>query len=57
MKKSLNGLSLFALAATAAAGLASSADAADVAIFHQFGAGNILTNMDVRVELLEESLS
>lgn len=26
-------------------------DAADVSIFHQFGAGDILTNMDVRVEL------
>ena len=27
-------------------------DAADVSVFHQFGAGDILTNMDVRVELL-----
>ncbi|MDA3904284.1 MAG: transglutaminase family protein [Desulfuromusa sp.] len=27
-------------------------DAADVSIFHQFGAGDILTNMEVRVELL-----
>ena len=27
-------------------------DAADVSIFHQFGAGDILTNLDVRVELL-----
>jgi transglutaminase-like putative cysteine protease len=26
-------------------------DAADVSVFHQFGAGDILTNMDVRVEL------
>jgi transglutaminase-like putative cysteine protease len=26
-------------------------DAADVSIFHQFGAGDILTNMEVRVEL------
>ena len=27
-------------------------DAADVSVFHQFGAGDILSNMDVRVELL-----
>lgn len=27
-------------------------DAADVSVFHQFGAGDILTNMEVRVELL-----
>ena len=27
-------------------------DAADVSVFHQFGAGEILSNMDVRVELL-----
>ena len=27
-------------------------DAADVSIFHQFGAGDILTNMDVRVKLI-----
>jgi hypothetical protein len=26
--------------------------AADVSIFHQFGAGDILTRMEVRVELL-----
>ena len=31
-------------------------DAADVSVFHQFGAGNILTNMDVRVELLSDML-
>lgn len=29
-------------------------DAADVSVFHQFGGGDILTNMDVRVELLED---
>jgi transglutaminase-like putative cysteine protease len=28
-------------------------DAADVSIFHQFGAGDLLTRMDVRVEQLE----
>ncbi len=28
-------------------------DAADVSIFHQFGAGDILMNMDVRVEFLD----
>lgn len=30
-------------------------DAADVSIFHQFGAGDILSCLDVRVELLEET--
>lgn len=30
-------------------------DAADVSVFHQFGAGNILSNMDVRAELLHEA--
>jgi transglutaminase-like putative cysteine protease len=29
-------------------------DAADVSIFHQFGAGDILSGMDVRVELLND---
>lgn len=28
-------------------------DAADVSVFHQFGAGDILTNMEVRVKLLQ----
>jgi transglutaminase-like putative cysteine protease len=28
-------------------------DAADVSVFHQFGAGDILTNMEVRVELVD----
>jgi len=28
-----------------------------VSVFHQFGAGDILTNMDVRVELLSDVLS
>jgi len=31
-------------------------DAADVSIFHQFGAGDILTNMEVHVEALEFTL-
>jgi transglutaminase-like putative cysteine protease len=31
-------------------------DAADVSIFHQFGAGDILLNMDVRVELFDRLL-
>lgn len=30
-------------------------DAADVSIFHQFGAGDILSNMDIRVELLNQA--
>ena len=30
-------------------------DAADVSIFHQFGAGCLLNNMDVRVDLLDNS--
>jgi transglutaminase-like putative cysteine protease len=30
-------------------------DAADVSIFHQFGAGGILSNMEVRVELLHDA--
>jgi len=32
-------------------------DAADVSIFHQFGAGDILSNLDVRVELLAHAPS
>ncbi len=32
-------------------------DAADVSVFHQFGAGDILTNMEVRVELLRDVYS
>jgi len=34
--------------------IAYGSDAADVSIFHQFGAGDILSNLDVRVELLTE---
>lgn len=30
-------------------------DAADVSVFHQFGAGNILSSMEVRVELLHNA--
>ena len=30
-------------------------DAADVSIFHQFGSGCLLSNMDVRVDLLDNS--
>jgi len=30
-------------------------DAADVSIFHQFGSGCLLNNMDVRVDLLDNS--
>lgn len=30
-------------------------DAADVSIFHQFGAGDVLNNMDVQVEWLEDA--
>ncbi|WP_321370577.1 transglutaminase family protein [uncultured Desulfuromusa sp.] len=30
-------------------------DAADVSIFHQFGAGDVLTNMDVQVEWLHDA--
>ena len=29
-------------------------DAADVSVFHQFGAGDILSCMEVRVELLDD---
>jgi transglutaminase-like putative cysteine protease len=32
-------------------------DAADVSVFHQFGAGDILINMEVRVELLKNVFS
>jgi transglutaminase-like putative cysteine protease len=30
-------------------------DAADVSVFHQFGSGSLLNNMDVRVDLLDNS--